>query len=505
MPFFWGQDLNLQDLRNLSQAPFKGVQKIGCAGEMSWTIFQEALPRLVAHQGINVSLETYPYSQLIQTPSDLVIIFLDSRTIHEAQEEVSRLLKMGCQSIIALVHPEIELKDHPEIRHTSYDLIVPQDILGPKDQWWDQRLWQGAQLLSEPNKLIKIACHILNLWSKRFKPLKLVIVDFDDTIWGGTIADDEADELTVEGSPFEKLQKWLKRLQREGVLLAGCTRNSEQSINRAFEREMPLKREDFAFIFANHLPKSQNISKILELTSQACENALFLENSSFERAEVLNHFPTLLTPAFSNLDEDFIERLEQQILPPSGVLGGLRAKSLADNELRETFYQDSALTQQEFLASLAMKGFFRRAQPSELPRLEELFIRTNQYNLTQIRYNQVQLSEAIDEERVFALDLTDRFGDYGLIAAAVLRENDSIENWVMSCRAAGRGVEIYFFKKLLWLISINSLFVAFRPSDRNKPTEDFLRTIGVAHSSEKIFKVTLEKINSQKCEIHDAH
>lgn len=293
---------------------------------------------------------------------------------------------------------------------------------------------------------------------------KCLILDLDNTLWGGIIGDDGLEGIQLGhglgiGRVFTELQQWCKKLQQRGIILCVVSKNDETVAKEPFQRhpDMVLRLDDIAVFIANWETKVDNIRAVQQILNIGFDSMVFLDDNPFERAIVREHIPGITVP---ELPEDPAEYLEY--LYGLNLFETASASEVDDKRTRQ--YQQEALrmelkrtfgSEQEFLASLDMQARVEPFNDFNTPRVAQLTQRSNQFNLRTIRYSEddvrhlAQNSEVID----LAFSLSDRFGDHGLIAVVVMRPLDSdtlfVDTWLMSCRVLKRGMERFTLNQMV--------------------------------------------------------
>jgi FkbH-like protein len=319
--------------------------------------------------------------------------------------------------------------------------------------WFDDRFYDAAKLPFHPDRTPALLGLLANAVVGATAPrCKLVVVDLDDTLWGGRVGDDGCDGLQLDaagkGRHFLRLQAFLAGLHAKGILLAIASKNDPAAAQEVFDKrpEMILRRQDFAAAEIHWEPKSSSLGRILERLQLSTAGVVFLDDNPVERAEVLRRFPDIAAP---DLPDDPAQRVP--VLERSGLFDHRlatdesrgRTRMYAENVAREAARYDAG-DYQEFLRDLKM--ILQSAELKEArERVIELIHKTNQFNLTTRRYNWGELASAVRSGFGRCYRLTDRFGDNGIISvAAVARDSDQdarIDLWLMSCRVLGRKVE----------------------------------------------------------------
>ena len=290
---------------------------------------------------------------------------------------------------------------------------------------------------------------------------KCLILDLDNTTWGGIIGDDGIENIQIGdlgiGKAFSELQYWAKELKNRGVLLAICSKNDEHIAKEVFEKhpDMILRLEDISIFVANWSNKGDNILYIQQSLNIGMDSLVFVDDNPFERNMIKAMHPDVAVP---DLPEDPAE-----YLPYLRTLNLFETVSFTEEDtVRTKQYQEEshrAVLQQsfesvdEYLASLQMEAKVEEITQFNLARCAQLTQRSNQFNLTTIRYSEEQLTAFIKTGgKVKAISLKDKFGDYGMISLLLMeKQKDALEvnSWVMSCRVLKRGVEEFAVNEII--------------------------------------------------------
>ncbi|NQT89765.1 MAG: HAD-IIIC family phosphatase [Candidatus Omnitrophica bacterium] len=329
--------------------------------------------------------------------------------------------------------------------------------------------------------------------------IKLIIVDADDTLWGDAVGEVGVDGIVLD-ERYLAFQRKLNELRAEkGVLLAMSTRNSPEVIDRVFaERaDMVLKREHFRRIRANFDPKHKNISAIIkELDISKMANVMFLDDSAYQRGEAAVALKGLFVPPLPEDPAEYAVFLEGLNVFEDGPLTPEdrdRDRYYAARDERMAFYK-SCSSLKEYNEGLNCVGYVSEAGEEDAARVAQLIrLRTNQFNLTGRRYTEEEIRRFIqdDDYRVYVMRLEDRFGEYGRVAAAVVKrygeETDAgidweIENFCFACRELGRKAEYAFLahiaSRLKTKENLNILYAEYVPSPHNGRTANFYDEMG---------------------------
>ncbi len=363
--------------------------------------------------------------------------------------------------------------------------------------WHDMRLWNLAKLSFSDEFIPLYADHVTRIVAAlRGKSGKVLVLDLDDTIWGGNIGDDGMEGIKIAqgdaiGEAHLAVQRIAFDLRQRGIVLAVASKNSDEVARAPFEQhpEMLLKLEHIAVFQANWNDKATNIQAIAEELSLGLDSIVFLDDNPAERGLVRKLLPQVAVPELPEDPSAYARTL--------AAGGYFEAVSIAAEDLnRASFYQENAkraILQRQaggvdaYLASLAMTITFQPFDRGGRVRVAQLINKSNQYNLTTRRYTEPEIFELERDPRVFTLQvrLADIFGDNGMISVVICRpvgnETWEIDTWLMSCRVLGRRVEREVLREILEharAAGIRKLIGSYRPTERNQLAADHYGKLG---------------------------
>jgi FkbH-like protein len=323
--------------------------------------------------------------------------------------------------------------------------------------WHDPVLWLRAKQEISPLASHHYADLVLRLISaRRGRSGKCLVVDLDNTLWGGVIGDDGLGGIVLGqgsavGEAYVAFQKYILGLSERGILLAVCSKNDETNALEPFEQhpEMVLRRERIASFVANWQDKATNLRQIAGELNIGLDALVFVDDNPFERNIVRRELPMVRVP---ELPED--PAFFGQCLVQSGFFEAVAItnEDLARTQLYQARRKTEAARAQAtdldgYLKSLNMVLEWRRFDEIGRQRITQLVNKTNQFNLTTRRYTDAEIGQIIADPTKIALQirLRDDFADHGIIAILIadLRPDGTaaIDTWLMSCRVLGRGVE----------------------------------------------------------------
>jgi FkbH-like protein len=376
--------------------------------------------------------------------------------------------------------------------------------------WHDPQLWNMAKFPFSDQMVPLYAEHVARLVAAiRGKSRKVLVLDLDNTVWGGVIGDDGLEGIKIAqgdavGEAHLAVQRMALDLRSRGIVLAVSSKNTDEIARLPFEKhpEMLLKLDHIAVFQANWNDKATNIQAIAEELSVGLDSLVFVDDNPVERGLVRKLLPQVAVPELPEEPAYYARTL--------AAAGYFDAVAFAGEDLkRADFYQDNArradLQRQvggvdAYLASLDMTITFQPFDATGRARIVQLINKSNQFNLTTRRYTDPEVLVAETDPEVFTLQvrLADIFGDNGMIGVVICRPAESgvweIDTWLMSCRVLGRKVENMVLREILQHAreaGIGTLRGVFRPTERNKLVVDHYAKLGFTKAGEDAGGVTV--------------
>ena len=367
------------------------------------------------------------------------------------------------------------------------------------DAWYDAGRWLQAKMEIAPTAVSRYGELLARvLGAQRGLSKKCLVLDLDNTLWGGVIGDDGIDGIVLgEGSPsgeaYAALQRYAKHLAQRGVILAVCSKNDAGIAEEAFANhpEMVLKRSDIACFVANWEPKPGNLELIARQLNIGIDSLVFVDDNPVERAGVRQALPMVAVP---ELPSD--PALYVRCIADAGYFEAVafttddqkRGEQYAANATREAVLQSTG-SLEDFLAGLQMSAVYGRVREVDLARVVQLINKTNQFNLTTRRHSLDQVVAFCADPGTLVLQfrLIDRFGDNGLVSAMILTPRDSgaatlnIDTWVMSCRVFGRELEFEAMNIAVEMASklgMNAFEALYIPTAKNEVVRNLYADLG---------------------------
>jgi len=329
---------------------------------------------------------------------------------------------------------------------------------------------------------------------------KCIILDLDNTIWGGVIGDDGLENIQVGelgiGRAFTEFQQWIKQLQQRGIILAVCSKNEEIIAKEPFEKhpEMILRLDDIAVFVANWENKVDNIHYIQSILNIGFDSMVFLDDNPVEREMVRKNIHGITVP---ELPEDPVEYLsclrELNLFETASYTDTDTTRTRQyQNESRRKQFQKSFTSENDFLKSLSMISEVKPVDTFSVPRVAQLTQRSNQFNLRTVRYTEADINKIISSDNYFTLSFTleDKFGDNGLVSIIILRKQEKylfIDTWIMSCRVLKRGMEMFVLNEIVRLARQNGfrrIVGEYIPTPKNAMVKNLFSELGFIQEGE---------------------
>jgi FkbH-like protein len=393
-----------------------------------------------------------------------------------------------------------------------------------KDRITDRKMFYLAKMEWSPAFLPTVAGEVVrHVKAARGLAKKCVVLDLDNTLWGGVVGEDGPAGVRIgpgdpEGEAFADFQHRLKALQAQGVLLAICSKNNPADVAELFETrpEIPLKLDDFAAAEICWDPKHEGLKRIAAALNIGTDSLVFLDDNPAEVSLVEQMLPevrALLLPPDPAEYAATLERLTE--FEKTAVLEEdlQKTRQYRENREREQF-QAGAADLAGYLASLRTELTIVRARREDLSRVHQLFTKTNQFNLTTQRYSAAEVERFLASPfaELWVARARDRFGDLGTIGAILLKKEPrvlKIDSFLLSCRAMGRGIETALLNhvKSRFLDDRANLEMraCFMPTPKNKPVETFyedqgFRVLERGEAGEKVYSLRRAEVHLVDCD-----
>jgi FkbH-like protein len=367
------------------------------------------------------------------------------------------------------------------------------------DAWFDGRRWlQAKQEIAPQAGALYGELFARIVAAQRGQSRKCLVLDLDNTLWGGVIGDDGIGGIVLGagsalGEAHLALQLYARQLKERGIILAVCSKNDPATAEAAFceHPEMLLKRSDISAFIANWDDKAQNLRSIAAQLNIGVDSLVFVDDNPAERARVREALPMVAVPELPDDPAEYV-----RVLADAGYFEAV-SFTQEDRERAELYAKDAergaALSESksmdEFLSGLGMSVIHGPFAKNDLVRVTQLINKTNQFNTTTRRYGAEEVAARASAPDYITLQfrLRDRFGDNGLVSTIILGPNGDepaafeLENWVMSCRVFGRELE---FEAMTIAVetalrrNARAFFADYVPTAKNGVIKDLYANLG---------------------------
>jgi FkbH-like protein len=402
------------------------------------------------------------------------------------------------------------------------DLCGIQTRIG-RNNLYDSNLYYAAKISISLAALPAVAANVIDVIQSMTGAIKkCVVLDLDNTLWGGVIGEDGLSGIQIGelglGNAFSEFQKWLKELKNRGILLAVCSKNDETTAKEPFEKhsEMILKLEDFAIFMANWEDKASNIRHIQETLNIGMDSIIFIDDNQFERNLVSSLLPEITVP---DLPEDpalYLSYLQSQNLFETASYSEEDTKRTAQYRCeaqREAIRQKYA-NYDEYLQKLEMEAVAVPFDEFHTPRIAQLTQRSNQFNLRTVRYTESEIEKFINDSEKITIYFTlrDKFADHGLIGVVIMEKRDNktlfINTWLMSCRVLKRGMEEFIVNTIIKTAKLNNIETVigeYIKTPKNAMVSDIYEKLGFVRKNENTFIADVNSFTYNKTYIKEVN
>ena len=354
-----------------------------------------------------------------------------------------------------------------------------------------------AKIVWSPDQANHIAQELLRyVVAATGRTRKCLVVDLDNTLWGGVAGEDGPDGVRVgQGSPdaeaFESVQYAVRALRGRGIILAVCSKNNPEDALAVFSArdQMPLKLEDFSAREIGWDNKATGLLNLAAALNIGVDSLVFVDDNPAERAAVRAALPGVTVLEMPADPADYATFLRAQPLFDKLRVSADDLARLADYSLQQgrERMRVEAGNLEDYLRGLGTNVHVRPAQPVDVARVHELFNKTNQFNLTTQRYSLADVERFLADPayRLGVASAADNFGamgTIGLFLAEVRGGVARLDSFLMSCRALGRGIETAVMncvkREMAEKFACRQMYAKFIPSGKNTPAKDFLAAEG---------------------------
>lgn len=403
------------------------------------------------------------------------------------------------------------------------DIAGLQNKLG-RDTMFDAMVYTTTEMILSLDAIPYVSSRVMDIicaLQGKFK--KCIILDLDNTLWGGVIGDDGLEGIQLGhglgiGKAFTEFQMWVKKLKNRGIIVCICSKNDEDKAKEPFEKhpDMVLRLDDISVFMANWETKVDNIRQIQQILNIGFDSMVFIDDNPFERNMVRENVPGVTVPEMPEDPSCYLEYLYSLNLFETA------SYSLADKDRTKQYqvqakraaFSKSFTNEADFLKSLNMVSKVEGFTKFNIPRVAQLSQRSNQFNLRTVRYTESDIENMQKDEKCFPLTFTleDKFGDNGLIAVVIMKELDGeslfVDTWFMSCRVLKRGMENFTLNNMVEVAKKHGykrIIGEYLPTPKNGMVADHYAKLGFVQMLEEAtsrWSLELETYKNMECYIN---
>lgn len=553
--------------------------KIAVVGDTATQLLCTAIRGMGVERGYNIDLFEAEYNQverqlldptsdLYQFDADFIVIFQSTHKLGEhhsmlSSEQQASLAddRIGFLATIcetpALAGKKIIYFNYPEIEDTVFgsyankvdssftfqvrklnyelmrlsqqyqnlficDIAGLQNKLG-RDVMFAANVYTSTEMILSMDALPYVASRVMDIVCAvkgQFK--KCLILDLDNTVWGGVIGDDGIEGIQLGhglgiGKAFTEFQMWVKKLKQRGIIICVASKNNEETAKEPFEKhpDMVLKLDDIAVFQANWDTKVDNIRTIQSILNIGFDSMVFLDDNPFERNMVRENIKGITVPELPEDPAEYLEYLYSLNLFETASYSNLdkdRTKQY-QVEAQRVSLSKTFTNEADFLKSLNMVSVVSGFTKFNTPRVAQLSQRSNQFNLRTVRYTDADIEALANDPNVIDLSFTleDKFGDNGLIAVIIMKPMDKetlfVDTWFMSCRVLKRGMENFTLNTMVEkakAAGYKKIIGEYLPTPKNKMVENHYTGLGftpVEGAATAQYVLNVDEYQNRECYI----
>lgn len=401
------------------------------------------------------------------------------------------------------------------------DLLSIQVKLG-LTQFYDTVLYYNAKMSVTLDAIPYIAKNVTDI-VKAFNgnAKKCVILDLDNTLWGGVIGDDGLGGIEIgelkRGHVFTDFQRFLKQLKDRGILLCVCSKNNEDTAKEPFEKheEMVLRLDDFSMFVANWEDKASNIRYIQKSLNIGMDSIVFIDDNPFERNLVKSMIPEITVPDLPEDPANYLTFLQDENL--FETISYSKDDKDRTKQYQAEFKRNSLMQEfvsiDDYLKNLEMTAEAKPFEPVRYARISQLTQRSNQFNLRTIRYTEADIERIANDDKYITIyyTLKDKFGDHGLVSVVILEKTGEkeafVDTWLMSCRVLKRGMEEFIINRLVSIAKESGIEIIkseYIETPKNKMVKDIYKTMGFSETEPSKYEINVNEYKENPTFIKEA-
>lgn len=406
-------------------------------------------------------------------------------------------------NVISQFNERLEVMAAERVNVTLLDLNASMENIGYQNAF-DDRFYAKSKAPYNALALNEIAMDLSAAtrgFGTRF--YKAIALDCDNTLWGGVIGEDllggiKLDPYDFPGNVFWRVQNELLALEKSGILICLCSRNNPEDVEEVLEMHphMLLKNEHIIIRKVNWNDKVSNLREIAKELNIGLDSLVFIDDSDFECQSVKHQLPMVKTVQVPRLLSDYLRVFEgvERLFETSVSLQEGQTKTGQYRVRNAGSFEESKFDSQlDYLRSLDLKVELSCDLEASIPRISELTLKSNQFNLTTKRYSRSEIERMTlsGDYSVYALNVEDKFGSSGLTGVLIAHHETGIlrvNTFLMSCRVIGRGVEFSVWKHVFedarakGCTHVEAMYI---PTQKNAQVKDFYERLGLEIVSEE--------------------
>lgn len=565
--------ISYNELRKKLKQNLTGYQsvKIALIGDTATQILSTAIRAMGVDRGYNIDLFEADYNQverqfmdpsseLYEYNADFIVVFQSTHKLSELHSKlpVEQQISLAdnrlgfiasiCEKT-ALINKKIIYFNYPEIGDTVFgsyankvtssfnyqvrklnfelmnlsqrylnlfvcDIAEIQNKFG-RDFVFAPNVYTSTEMVLSVEVVPYVASRVMDIvCAIKGKFKKCLILDLDNTLWGGVIGDDGLEGIQLGhglgiGKAYTEFQMWVKKLKQRGIIICVASKNNESTAKEPFEKhpDMILKLDDIAVFQANWETKVDNIRTIQSILNIGFDSMVFLDDNPFERNIVRENIPDITIPDLPEAPEEYLEYLYSLNLFETANYSSAdkdRTKQY-QVEAKRVSLSKTFTNEADFLKSLNMVSIVSGFTKFNIPRVAQLSQRSNQFNLRTIRYTEADITSMAKDPNIIDICFTleDKFGDNGLIAVVIMKKLDDetlfVDTWFMSCRVLKRGMEFFTLNMMVKQAKVagfKRIIGEYIPSPKNKMVEKHYIDLGfvkIEGSANAQYELDLDK------------
>ena len=399
------------------------------------------------------------------------------------------------------------------------DIAALQNKFG-REWMFDSSVYVSTEMILSLDALPYVASRVMDIiCAIEGKFHKCLILDLDNTVWGGVVGDDGWENIQVGhglgiGKAFTEFQEWVKKLKNRGIIIAVCSKNDEDKAKEPFEKnpEMVLRLDDIAVFVANWENKADNIRTIQQILNIGFDSMVFLDDNPVERVIVRENIPAICVPELPEDPGDYLEYLYSlNLFETASYSSGDKDRTKQyQTEAKRVQSAHKFTNEADFLRSLEMESVVEGFTAFNTPRVAQLSQRSNQFNLRTVRYTDGEIAALgeSDKHACFSFTLEDKFGDNGLICVVIMEKKDAetlyVDTWFMSCRVLKRGMENFTLNTIVDYArehGFKRIIGEYIPTLKNGMVKEHYPNLGFKAIGENLYELDVNSYSPRECYI----